>query len=503
MRTDHRVHCDRQHFFGRRKHGRHYDDRCWRKGTSMKFTCNSKDIAGAVAAASKVVNAHTTMPILGNVWLRPRRPAASASAPPISSSRSKTAFRPSVQRGRAVHGASAAVRRVISRTCRRRARDARHADACDAQMRALELRVFHACRPTSIRRCRKASSAISSASTRKRFVKRRPRSRSRRAAKRRAAPCSWARCSRSRVRRLTLVATDGYRLARFELAARRTVDDIRQAHRAGPRARRSRARRERRRHRSHRARRTSQSTRASTRATSKSSRARRWPVPELSSRSSRKSSTGRVVASTPRLLASLRRAEVVAGDRASMVKIAIEGTSLVITASSDTAGNAYEELDVERTGDPMTIAFNAKYLVEILNHVERRDGDARVRRRASADRDQTADRRAAEQAALHPDAACASERRARPRTRTRPNFRNYAALRFEPPERRVHLRRPQRAGQIESARSALAVVHRQIVSHLARSRSRSASGAPAASVAARVRTRHGEVAGRLHDLAGR
>ena len=35
----------------------------------MKFSCNAKEIAGAVAAASKVVNAHTTMPILGNVLL--------------------------------------------------------------------------------------------------------------------------------------------------------------------------------------------------------------------------------------------------------------------------------------------------------------------------------------------------------------------------------------------------------------------------------------------------
>jgi len=77
----------------------------------------------------------------------------------------------------------------------------------------------------------------------------------------------------------------------------------------------------------------------------------------------------KVIASTGRLLSCLRRAEVVAGDRASMVKLAMDGTSLVITASSDTAGNAYEELDVERTGDALTIAFNAKYLVEILNHI--------------------------------------------------------------------------------------------------------------------------------------
>lgn len=35
----------------------------------MKITCNTKDISGAVGAASKVVNAHTTVPILSNVLL--------------------------------------------------------------------------------------------------------------------------------------------------------------------------------------------------------------------------------------------------------------------------------------------------------------------------------------------------------------------------------------------------------------------------------------------------
>ncbi|MFY9883811.1 MAG: DNA polymerase III subunit beta, partial [Candidatus Cybelea sp.] len=36
----------------------------------MKFTCSTKDIATAVGAASKVVNAHTTVPILSNVLLQ-------------------------------------------------------------------------------------------------------------------------------------------------------------------------------------------------------------------------------------------------------------------------------------------------------------------------------------------------------------------------------------------------------------------------------------------------
>ena len=35
----------------------------------MRFTCNTKDIAAAVGAASKVVNTHSTVPILSNVLL--------------------------------------------------------------------------------------------------------------------------------------------------------------------------------------------------------------------------------------------------------------------------------------------------------------------------------------------------------------------------------------------------------------------------------------------------
>lgn len=73
---------------------------------------------------------------------------------------------------------------------------------------------------------------------------------------------------------------------------------------------------------------------------------------------------------TQQLISGLKRAELVAGDRASMVKIAISNSTLILTANSDVAGNAYEELEVEQTGEDLTIAFNARYLVEILNHIE-------------------------------------------------------------------------------------------------------------------------------------
>jgi DNA polymerase III subunit beta len=74
--------------------------------------------------------------------------------------------------------------------------------------------------------------------------------------------------------------------------------------------------------------------------------------------------------STAQLIGSLRRAELVAGDRASMVKLAVANQTLIVTASSDVSGNAYEELEVEQSGEDLTIAFNARYLVEILNHVK-------------------------------------------------------------------------------------------------------------------------------------
>jgi DNA polymerase-3 subunit beta len=77
-----------------------------------------------------------------------------------------------------------------------------------------------------------------------------------------------------------------------------------------------------------------------------------------------------ITVSTAALVGSLRRAELVAGDRASMVKLAIANQTLIVTASSDVSGNAYEELEIEQTGEDLTIAFNARYLVEILNHVK-------------------------------------------------------------------------------------------------------------------------------------
>ncbi len=71
------------------------------------------------------------------------------------------------------------------------------------------------------------------------------------------------------------------------------------------------------------------------------------------------------------LAAAVKRASIVARDSSSRVVLRTtdDGDKLTITAESGSVGNAYEEVEVARTGDdtPVEIAFNAKYLADVLN----------------------------------------------------------------------------------------------------------------------------------------
>jgi DNA polymerase III subunit beta len=77
------------------------------------------------------------------------------------------------------------------------------------------------------------------------------------------------------------------------------------------------------------------------------------------------------------LLSALRRAAIVAreGSANRVVLRSGEGPEsdhLVLTAVSGNLGNAYEEVEIARDGntEPVEIAFNAKYLIDVLNVLE-------------------------------------------------------------------------------------------------------------------------------------
>lgn len=66
----------------------------------------------------------------------------------------------------------------------------------------------------------------------------------------------------------------------------------------------------------------------------------------------------------------VRRASIVARENANRVVLRTEEDRLVLTAESRTVGNAHEEIEVTREGDDVEIAFNSKYLLDVLAVLE-------------------------------------------------------------------------------------------------------------------------------------
>ena len=334
----------------------------------MRFTCNSKDIAGAVSAASKVVNAHTTMPILSHVLLTAKKGGRVSVRATDLELTLENAFAAEVSE----EGACTVQARQFAGYLA-------NLPPAEVELHGDENRTTVKCERSNYEFFAQPAREFPPLPEGKSGDQFRVEAKAFREAATAVTFAASSEEARGAVlmgtlleidgQTLTMVATDGYRLARCEIAlaepCRQRIELIVPARALAEVVRVSSA--------------------GVIEATVLGGQANqlvfntgdykviarlvdgKYPnyqqvIP--------KEFDKKLVAASARLQSSLRRAEVVAGDRASMVKLALDGSSLVITASSDTAGNAYEELDVVRSGDPLTIAFNAKYLVEILNHVD-------------------------------------------------------------------------------------------------------------------------------------
>jgi DNA polymerase III subunit beta len=334
----------------------------------MKFTCNTKDIATAVSAASKVVNAHTTVPILSNVLLAADDGKIAVRATDLELTL-EHAFPAEIAEGGSVTVPaklfSSYLGNLPAGTLELTGTPTRASVKCERSNYD-----FHALPADEY----PPLPAVSRGST---FTIAAKRFRDGIDATIFAASSEEARGAvlmgtliEIEAEALTMVATDGYRLARFTT----TLDDgITGSERyIVP-------------------------SRALAEAARNLAGASQIAVSALGAQSNQLQMTAGDVSITVRLvdgqypnyqqvipakfdrsitvntaalIGSLRRAELVAGDRASMVKLAIANQTLIVTASSDISGNAYEELEVEQTGEELTIAFNARYLIEILNHIK-------------------------------------------------------------------------------------------------------------------------------------
>lgn len=66
------------------------------------------------------------------------------------------------------------------------------------------------------------------------------------------------------------------------------------------------------------------------------------------------------------LHAALRRVSVVSSERTRGVKLQLDPQRLELSAINPDVGEAAEELDVEYEGDPVSIGFNSRYLLDVL-----------------------------------------------------------------------------------------------------------------------------------------
>jgi DNA polymerase-3 subunit beta len=78
-----------------------------------------------------------------------------------------------------------------------------------------------------------------------------------------------------------------------------------------------------------------------------------------------------VRANRDELLASLRRISLLASERSRGVKLHLERGRLELSASNPDQGEASEDIEVAYAGEPLTIGFNARYLIDVLTvHAE-------------------------------------------------------------------------------------------------------------------------------------
>ncbi len=335
----------------------------------MKFTCSTKDIASAVGAASKIVNAHTTVPILSNVLLTAENAGIKVRATDLELTL-EHAFPAEVAEDGAVtvpaklfSGYLGNLPAGLLELTGSPTRASVKADRSNYD--------FHALPPDEYPPLPAAQKGASFAINAKKF--------------REGVGATIFAASSEEARgavlmgtlleiegdNITMVATDGYRLAKWTARLERGLSEGSARYIVPSRALAESARNIGSTETLELTALGAQANQLSISADATSIVVRlvdgQYPnygqvIPAKFDRS--------VTVNTAALIGGLRRAELVAGDRASMVKVAISDAQLIITANSDIAGNAYEELQVEQTGGDLTIAFNARYLVEILNHVD-------------------------------------------------------------------------------------------------------------------------------------
>lgn len=80
--------------------------------------------------------------------------------------------------------------------------------------------------------------------------------------------------------------------------------------------------------------------------------------------------TKTLIIPTQQLEQSLRRASIVVRDNANRIVMQADNDILIITAENGSVGSAHEEIKIVKDGEDTAMAFNSKYLLDVLGVIE-------------------------------------------------------------------------------------------------------------------------------------
>ncbi len=79
--------------------------------------------------------------------------------------------------------------------------------------------------------------------------------------------------------------------------------------------------------------------------------------------------TRHLILSTDALVQAVKRVALLSSERSRAVKLDLSDGLLVITSNNPDLGDAREELDIDYAGEPLSIGFNARYLLDAINAI--------------------------------------------------------------------------------------------------------------------------------------
>ncbi|MDG2049621.1 MAG: DNA polymerase III subunit beta [Myxococcota bacterium] len=81
----------------------------------------------------------------------------------------------------------------------------------------------------------------------------------------------------------------------------------------------------------------------------------------------------RLVVSSDQLIKSLRRVVLLSSERSRAVKLELGEGQLVVSSNNPDLGDAQDEFDVEYSGEPVAVGFNARYLLDALSALREKE----------------------------------------------------------------------------------------------------------------------------------